>query len=207
MIQTVKDASQHTPVMKQYLGFKSQHPDKLLFFRMGDFYELFYEDAKKAARLLDISLTSRGKSAGDPIPMAGVPYHAADSYLAKLLKLGESVVICEQIGDPATSKGPVDREISRIITPGTITDEALLDQSSENLLAAIFETDGKFGLATIDVCSGRFVLMQLENQEMLNSELERLRPAELLISEDSVLKHKVNLQRNFTTRPDWHFDD
>ncbi len=206
MIQTVKDASQHTPVMKQYLDFKSQHPDKLLFFRMGDFYELFYEDAKKAARLLDISLTSRGKSAGDPIPMAGVPYHAAESYLAKLLKLGESVVICEQVGDPASSKGPVDREISRIITPGTITDEALLDQSSENLLAAIFETDGKFGLATIDVCSGRFVLMQLENQEMLNSELERLRPAELLISEDSALKHKVNLQRNFTTRPDWHFD-
>ncbi|MCK5498652.1 MAG: DNA mismatch repair protein MutS, partial [Gammaproteobacteria bacterium] len=150
--------------MRQYLGFKSQHPDKLLFFRMGDFYELFYEDAKKAARLLDISLTSRGKSAGAPIPMAGVPYHAADSYLAKLIKLGESVVICEQIGDPATSNGPVDREISRIITPGTVTDEALMDQLSENLLGAIFEKSGKFGLATIDICSGRFVLMQLDNQ-------------------------------------------
>ena len=192
--------------MRQYLGFKSQHPDKLLFFRMGDFYEFFYEDAKKAARLLDISLTSRGKSAGEPIPMAGVPYHAAESYLAKLLKLGESVVICEQVGDPATSKGLVDREISRIITPGTVTDEALMDQAADNLLSAISENDGKFGLATIDICSGRFVLMQLENQEMLNSELERLRPAELLISEDSALKHKVKCQRNVTTRPDWHFD-
>jgi len=186
--------------MQQYLGFKSQHPDKLLFFRMGDFYEFFYEDAKKAARLLDISLTSRGKSAGEPIPMAGVPYHAAESYLAKLLKLGESVVICEQVGDPA------DREISRIITPGTVTDEALMDQASDNLLSAILENDGKFGLATIDICSGRFVLMQLENQEMLNSELERLQPAELLISEDSALTHKVKCQRNVTTRPDWHFD-
>ena len=197
---------QHTPVMRQYLGFKSRHPDKLLFFRMGDFYELFYEDAKKAARLLNISLTSRGKSAGEPIPMAGVPHHAAESYLAKLLKLGESVVICEQVGDPTSCKGPVDREISRIITPGTVTDEALLDQTSDNLLSAISENDGKLGLATIDICSGRFVLMQLESQEMLNSELERLRPAELLISEDSELKHKVKCQRNVTTRPDWHFD-
>ena len=198
---------QHTPVMRQYLGFKTQHPDKLLFFRMGDFYELFYEDAKKAARLLDISLTSRGKSAGDPIPMAGVPYHAADSYLAKLIKLGESVVICEQIGDPATSKGPVDREISRIITPGTVTDEALLDQLSENLLGAIFEKSGKFGLATIDICSGRFVLMQLDNQEMLSSEIERLRPAELLICEDAELQHNIKTIRSITTRPDWHFDE
>jgi len=192
--------------MKQYLGFKAQHPDKLLFFRMGDFYELFYDDAKKAARLLDISLTSRGKSAGSPIPMAGVPYHAADSYLARLLKLGESVVICEQVGDPATSKGPVDREISRIITPGTITDEALLDQSSENLLAAIFETDGKFGLATMDVCSGRFILMQVENQEILKSEIERLRPAEILICEDTEQKQNSTSLRNITTRPAWHFD-
>ena len=193
--------------MRQYLGFKTQHPDKLLFFRMGDFYELFYEDAKKAARLLDISLTSRGKSAGDPIPMAGVPYHAADSYLAKLIKLGESVVICEQIGDPATSKGPVDREISRIITPGTVTDEALLDQLSENLLGAIFEKSGKFGLATIDICSGRFVLMQLDNQEMLSSEIERLRPAEILICEDAELQHNIKTIRSITTRPDWHFDE
>ncbi len=193
--------------MKQYLGFKAQHPDKLLFFRMGDFYELFYDDAKKAARLLDISLTSRGKSAGKPIPMAGVPYHAADSYLAKLLKLGESVVICEQVGDPATSKGPVDREISRIITPGTITDEALLDQSSENLLAAISAKDGKFGLATIDVCSGRFVLIQLDNQAMLNSEIERLRPAEVLVCEDIEQKQDLISLPNITPRPAWHFDE
>ncbi len=198
---------QHTPVMRQYLGFKSQHPDKLLFFRMGDFYEFFYEDAKRAARLLDISLTSRGKSAGEPIPMAGIPYHAADSYLAKLLKLGESVVICEQVGDPATSKGPVEREISRIITPGTITDEALLNQSSENLLAAIFGKYGGFGLATLDICSGRFVLMQLDDQGMLNSELERLQPAEVLICEDAEQKQDLKMLRNITTRPAWHFDE
>ena len=193
--------------MRQYLGFKSQHPDKLLFFRMGDFYEFFYEDAKKVARLLDISLTSRGKSAGNPIPMAGIPYHAADSYLAKLIKLGESVVICEQISDPATSNGPVDREISRIITPGTVTDEALLDQGAENLLAAIFEMAGRFGLATIDICSGRFVLMQLDDREMLDSEIERLRPAEILICENAEWKDDIKTIRNITTRPDWQFDN
>ncbi len=197
---------QHTPVMSQYLGFKSQHPDKLLFFRMGDFYELFYEDAKKAARLLDISLTSRGRSAGDPVPMAGVPYHSADTYLAKLIKLGEAVVICEQISDSATGKGPVERKISRIITPGTVTDEALLSKSSENLLSAIFEKSGQFGLATMDICSGRFVLMQLENQEILSSELERLQPAEVLVCEDT---KQLNLKTlyNVTLRPVWHFDE
>lgn len=204
---STSQSTQHTPVMRQYLGFKSQHPDKLLFFRMGDFYEFFYEDAKKAARLLDISLTSRDKSAGDPIPMAGVPYHAADTYLAKLIKLGESVVICEQIGDPTTSKGPVDREISRIITPGTVTDEALLSESSENLLSAIFEKSGRFGLATIDICSGRFVLMQLENQEMLSSELERLQPIEVLVCEDAKQQHNIKTLRNVTSRPAWHFDE
>ncbi len=197
---------EHTPVIRQFLGFKSQHPDKLLFFRMGDFYELFFEDAKKAARLLDISLTSRGKSGGQPIPMAGVPHHAAESYLARLIKLGESVVICEQIGDPATSKGPVDRDITRIITPGTVTDEALLDQASENLLTAIFEHADQFGLASIDICSGRFVLMQLEHHDALVSEIERLRPAEVLVCEDSELADQIKSLRNITARPVWHFD-
>lgn len=198
--------TQHTPVIRQYLGFKSQHPDKLLFFRMGDFYELFFDDARKAARLLDISLTSRGKSGGLPIPMAGVPHHAAESYLARLIKLGESVVICEQIGDPATSKGPVDRDITRIITPGTVTDDALLDQTSENLLAAIFEDAHQFGLATMDICSGRFVLMQVENRDALNGEIQRLRPAEILICESSELANHIQALRNVTERPAWHFD-
>src|SRR5271155_984720 len=125
MTATTSDViSNHTPVMQQYLRFKAQYPDKLLFYRMGDFYELFYDDAQKAARLLDITLTKRGQSAGEPIPMAGVPYHSAEGYLAKLIKLGESVVICEQVGDPATSKGPVERAVARILTPGTVSDEA-----------------------------------------------------------------------------------
>ncbi|RBH47336.1 DNA mismatch repair protein MutS, partial [Pseudomonas sp. MWU13-2860] len=119
---------QHTPMMQQYLAIKREHADKLVFYRMGDFYELFYEDAEKAARLLDITLTARGQSAGQAIPMCGIPYHAAEGYLAKLVKLGESVVICEQVGDPATSKGPVERQVVRIITPGTVSDEALLDE-------------------------------------------------------------------------------
>ena len=127
----------HTPMMVQYLGLKEQHPNTLLFYRMGDFYELFYEDAEKAARLLDITLTTRGQSAGQPIKMAGIPYHAVEGYLARLVKLGESVVICEQIGDPATSKGPVERAVARIVTPGTLTDAALLDDKRDVLLMAL----------------------------------------------------------------------
>ena len=137
----------HTPVIQQFLGFKAEHPDMLLFFRMGDFYELFYDDARKAARLLDITLTSRGKSAGDAIPMAGIPFHALDTYLARLVRLGESVVICEQIGDPAASKGPVERQIARIVTPGTLTDEVLLNDRIDNLLIGIHQHQQQFGLA------------------------------------------------------------
>ena len=127
----------HTPVMQQYLRLKAQHPDALLFYRMGDFYELFYDDAKRAARLLDITLTARGQSAGQPIPMAGVPYHSVESYLAKLVRRGESVAICEQIGDPAKSKGPVERQVVRVVTPGTVTDEAFLEERRDTLLAAL----------------------------------------------------------------------
>src|SRR5579859_42592 len=126
----------HTPMMQQYLALKAQYPEMLLFYRMGDFYEMFYEDAKRAAKLLDITLTQRGQSAGQPIPMAGVPFHSVDQYLARLVKLGESVAICEQVGDPATSKGPVERRVTRVVTPGTITDAALLASSRESLLAA-----------------------------------------------------------------------
>ena len=135
--------SEHTPVMRQYLRVKSEHPDVLVFYRMGDFYELFYDDARKAARLMDITLTQRGQSGGATIPMAGVPYHQLDNYLAKLVKLGESVAICEQIGDPATSKGPVERKVVRIVTPGTLTDEALLEERRDNLLAAVHVAPSK----------------------------------------------------------------
>jgi DNA mismatch repair protein MutS len=197
---------QHTPVMQQYLRLKAQQPDMLLFYRMGDFYELFYQDAEKAARLLDITLTKRGQSAGQPIPMAGVPYHAAEGYLAKLVRLGESVAICEQIGDPATSKGPVERKIVRIVTPGTVTDEALLEERRDNLLAALHQDAKGFGLAHLDLASGRFQVQQLGTREALASELERLRPAELLVGEDQPLAAALNGWRGITRRPAWHFD-
>ena len=197
----------HTPMMQQYLRIKAEHPDILLFYRMGDFYELFFDDAQKAAKLLDISLTARGKSNGEPIPMAGVPYHAADNYLARLLRKGMSVAICEQVGDPATSKGPVERKVMRIVTPGTVTDEALLDQSKESLVVALASTnDGVFGIATLDMSSGRFTVLQAEGEEALFSELQRLRPAELLISEEddtAPYKHRVG---SIKQRAPWHFD-
>ena len=142
-------------MMQQYLKIKAQHPRDLVFYRMGDFYELFFDDAKRAAELLDITLTARGKSGGEPIPMAGVPYHAAEGYLARLVKGGVSVAICEQIGDPATSKGPVDRQVVRVVTPGTLSDEALLEERSDNLLLAVAQHRNQFGLAWLDLASGR----------------------------------------------------
>ena len=142
--------------MQQYLTIKADHPDELLFYRMGDFYELFFDDAKLASDLLDITLTARGATAGEPIPMCGVPYHSVENYLAKLVRLGVSIAICEQIGDPATSKGPVERQVVRIVTPGTLTDEALLDAQQDNLIAAIGSNGDMYGLATLDVSSGRF---------------------------------------------------
>jgi DNA mismatch repair protein MutS len=197
---------QHTPMMQQYLRIKKEFPDQLVFYRMGDFYELFFGDAEKAARLLDITLTKRGQSAGQPIPMAGVPFHAAESYLAKLVKQGESVAICEQIGDPANTKGPVERQVVRIVTPGTVTDEALLDERRDNLLGAIYPRQGQFGLATLDLGSGRFILQQLPSEEALRAELQRLRPSETLLPEDSGLAAALNLQRGVSQRPVWHFD-
>ena len=132
-------------MMQQYLRIKAEHPGALLFYRMGDFYELFYDDARRAAKLIDITLTSRGQSAGEPIPMAGVPYHAVETYLSRLVRKGESVAICEQIGDPAKSKGPVERQVVRVLTPGTVTDDALLEQRRETLLAAVFARPSKEG--------------------------------------------------------------
>ncbi|MCP4995633.1 MAG: DNA mismatch repair protein MutS [Gammaproteobacteria bacterium] len=193
-------------MMQQFLRIKAEHPDMLLFYRMGDFYELFYSDAERAARLLDITLTKRGKSAGEPIPMAGVPYHAAEGYLAKLVRKGESVAICEQVGDPATSKGPVDRQVVRIVTPGTVTDEALLEERRETLLAALFPQGDLSGLASLELSSGRFSVQQLDSAEALTSELERLHPAELLLPEGHELPTSAHRDGGITTRPIWHFD-
>ncbi|WP_456375707.1 DNA mismatch repair protein MutS [Thiolapillus sp.] len=193
-------------MMQQYLRIKADYPEMLVFYRMGDFYELFYSDAEKAARLLDITLTSRGKSNGQPIPMAGIPYHAAENYLARLIRQGESVAICEQIGDPATSKGPVERKVVRIITPGTVTDEALLEERHDNLLAALWEGDSAYGLAWLDLGSGHFRVQQAEDRETLAGELERLKPAELLLEEDWQLPPGTPEIRGITRRPAWHFD-
>ena len=196
----------HTPMMRQYLSMKADHPERLLFYRMGDFYELFFEDARKAAQLLNITLTHRGESAGTRIPMAGIPYHAAETYLAKLLRLGESVAICEQIGDPATSKGPVERKVVRIVTPGTATDEALLEERRDNLLASVAPFNELYGFAYLDLTSGRFVLQEMSSLESLASELERLNPAELLIPEDWATPAPVATRKSLTRRPAWHFD-
>jgi DNA mismatch repair protein MutS len=199
------DLSTHTPVMQQYLRIKAQHPDVLLFYRMGDFYELFFDDAKRASRLIDITLTARGQSGGAPIPMAGVPYHAVDNYLARLVRKGESVAICEQIGDPAKSKGPVERQVVRVVTPGTVTDDALLEERRDTLLAALCLEQDHFGLAWLELSSGRFSVLEARGNEALTAELERLRPAELLVSEQSsnLLPHTSARLRE---RPVWHFD-
>ncbi|MEX0732820.1 MAG: DNA mismatch repair protein MutS [Aquisalimonadaceae bacterium] len=199
-------ASQHTPMMQQYLRIKAEHPDILVLYRMGDFYELFFDDARRASRLLDITLTSRGQSAGDPIPMAGVPCHSADNYLARLVKLGESVAICEQIGDPATSKGPVERQVTRILTPGTLTEDALLNERQSNLLAAVSRQRDRYGLATLELSSGRFTVQELAGDEALHAEIERLRPAEVLHDEDQPLAPALVGRPGLTRRAPWHFE-
>ena len=206
----------HTPMMRQYLALKAQHADKLLFYRMGDFYELFFDDAEKAARLLDITLTSRGQSAGKPIPMAGVPFHALESYLAKLVRLGEAAAICEQIGDPAAGKGPVERAVTRIVTPGTLTDASLLDERSDSLLAALApatgrtrrgvrNAGGRVGLAWLNLASGDFRLLETTRAALL-SHLERLRPAELLLPDGDVCNWPELARLPGHRLPDWHFD-
>ena len=202
----MNDATQHTPLMRQFFAAKSAHPDVLMFFRMGDFYELFYDDARKAARLLDITLTQRGSSAGAPIPMAGVPYHAAEGYLAKLVRLGESVAICEQIGDPALAKGLVERKVVRIVTPGTVTDEALLEERRDNLLLSIAAGKQGFGLAWVDLTTGRFLISEVANAEALAAELARLQPVETLIAEDGAWPKFVTALPGLRKRAPWHFD-
>ncbi len=198
-------ASAHTPMMRQYLSLKAQHPDMLLFYRMGDFYELFFEDAERASKLLGITLTRRGASNGEPIKMAGVPYHAAEQYLAKLAKMGEAVAICEQIGDPATSKGPVERAVTRILTPGTLTDSALLDETRDNQLLSVFSAEGVLGLARINLASGAFILSEIAIGH-LAQELQRIAPAEIILADD--FRH--NALENFDCAKKrlapWQFD-
>ncbi|MCW8863754.1 MAG: DNA mismatch repair protein MutS [Colwellia sp.] len=208
------DLSHHTPMMRQYLTIKAEFPNILIFYRMGDFYELFFDDAKKASDLLDISLTARGKTGGNAIPMAGVPYHAVENYLAKLVQLGESVAICEQIGDPATSKGPVERKVVRVVTPGTVSDEALLTDKQDNLIVALIEdltpnrksSSPAFGLAYLDMTSGRFVLTEPKTTEQLQAELQRLSPAELLYSETLSDLSLIDNYKGLRRRPEWEFD-
>jgi len=191
-------ATDHTPMMQQYLRLKAQHPDILMFYRMGDFYELFYDDAEKGSRLLDLTLTTRGESAGAPIKMAGVPVHSVEQYLAKLVKLGESVAIAEQVGDVATAKGPVDREITRIVTPGTLTDPALLDEKADNVLLSLLVTKSSAGLAWLSLASGELRLAEIAPQALAN-ELRRIGPAEILSRED--------IDGYLTTKlPEWQFD-
>lgn len=198
--------SGHTPLMQQYLRIKADYPDTLLFFRMGDFYELFYDDARRSAELLDITLTTRGESKGQPIPMAGVPHHAADGYLARLLRKGESAAICEQVGDPATSKGLVEREVVRVVTPGTITDEALLEERRDNLLAAVARHRRRLALAWVDLAAGQVFVRELTDEKELDAQLERLQPVELLVPEDEVLAEHLEHQSGVRLRAPWHFE-
>jgi DNA mismatch repair protein MutS len=204
------DAPQHTPLMRQFFAAKAEHPELLLFFRMGDFYELFYDDARKAARLLDITLTQRGQSGGQPIPMAGVPVHACEGYLARLVALGESVAICEQIGDPALAKGLVERKVVRIVTPGTVTDEALLQERRDTLLMAVVRggppSKGGFGLAWADLAGGRFLANEVADEEALAAELARLEPAELLVPDEDGWPAAVTQRQGMRRRPPWLFD-
>jgi len=197
---------QHTPVMRQYLAIKAEHPDFLLFFRMGDFYELFFDDARRAAPLLEITLTSRGSSAGSPVPMAGIPVHAIDNYLARLVKHGESAAICEQIGDPAASKGPVERKVVRIVTPGTLTEEGLLAQSRDNFLLAVYPAGNGFGLAWADLPGGRIYLANAADNDMLAAELERLQPAETLLPDTMDPAPEMMSDLALRKRPVWQFD-
>ncbi len=192
--------------MAQYLRIKAEHPDTLLFYRMGDFYELFFDDARRASRLLDIALTSRGRSGGAPIPMAGVPAHSVESYLAKLVRKGESAAVCEQIGDPAASRGPVERQVTRIITPGTLTDEYLLEDRRDNLLVAVHCAAGRWGIAGLELSSGRFTCTEAGDAESAQAEIERLGPAEVLLCEDAPALASVREHPALRRIPPWHFD-
>ena len=198
--------AQHTPMMQQYLAIKAEYPDTLVLYRMGDFYELFYGDAELAAKLLDITLTQRGKSAGEPIPMAGVPFHSIDQYLAKLVKLGRSVAIAEQIGDPGASKGPVERKVTRVVTPGTLVEEGLLEDRQDNLLAAIYRKHGTLAIATMEMSLGQFTAQQLTSEEQLAEELARLNCVEILVPQDSAELLPQDFLARANPVANWYFD-
>ena len=198
--------TEHTPMMQQYLRIKAENPDVLLLYRMGDFYEMFYDDARRASRLLDIVLTQRGESAGEPIPMAGVPVDKLDTYLARLVRLGESVAICEQVGEVGKGKGPVDREVVRVVTPGTVTEDALLEERRDTLLASLCVDAERFGLAWLDLSAGRFTVLEAGGRDALEAELERLRPAELLLPEDLAPSRLGLPEAGVRRRPPWHFE-
>ncbi len=192
------NSSVHTPMMQQYLGIKADHPNALLFYRMGDFYELFFDDAKKASELLDITLTTRGQSAGQPIPMCGVPFHAVDSYLARLTARGKSIAICEQIGDPASSRGPVERKVQRIVTPGTLTEDALIDNNRESILMALVPSDEDnlpAGVAWLNLSTSDYRIAEPKSNRDLNTLLERVRPSEILVPEG----HDVDMPNTTVT--------
>ena len=202
---TKASTTTHTPMMQQYLKIKADYADMLVFYRMGDFYELFMTDAIEAAKLLDITLTYRGKTNGETIPMCGVPYHAVDPYLAKLVKMGRSIAICEQVGDPKTSKGPVERKVMRIITPGTVTEEALMDARNESLLVSVFSNKNGYGIATCELSSGRIVVIEVNDKETLLAQIERLNPSEILLQEDSALTTELE-GYPINERPSWDYD-
>ena len=206
MSVTADATPRNSPVIAQYLRIKADHPDTLLFYRMGDFYELFFDDARRASKLLDIALTSRGQSGGVPIPMAGVPAHSVESYLAKLVRKGESAAICEQIGDPATSRGPVERQVTRIITPGTLTEEHLLEARRDNLLVAAHCVAGCWGIAGLELSSGRFTCTEVSDTEGARAEIERLGPAEILLSEAAPELASLREHAALRRIPPWHFD-
>ena len=198
--------NENTPVMQQYLGIKKEHPDHLLFYQMGDFYELFFEDANTAARLLDLTLTSRGTSSGQPIPMAGVPIHASEAYLARLLKKGVTVAICDQIGEPGAGRGPVERKVTRILTPGTVTDDALLSDHEDKAVAAVFALGEVFGIATLDLGGGRFAVTEVASDRALSEQLEMLQPAEVLVSDAQDIRVPSTLSQRLRKLPDWRFN-
>lgn len=207
MTTLTETANTHTPMMQQYFKIKREHKNELVFYRMGDFYEMFYEDARIASEILDITLTARGKSGGEPIPMAGIPFHAAENYIAKLVRNGHSVAVCEQVGDPATSKGPVERQVLRIVTPGTLTDEAFLDAKRDNILCAIdYKQQEMFGIAYLDLSIGRFCVLEMTGLNALLSELQRIRPAELLISEDFPYQTSLDHYSGIRRQSPWMFD-
>ena len=195
-----------SPLLRQYAGIKQEFPDTLLLFRMGDFYELFFDDARRASELLGIALTTRGRANGEPIPMAGVPHHALETYLSRLVERGESAAICEQLGDPATSKGPVERGVVRVVTPGTLTDLELLSERRQCLLAALSRSGTRWGLAVAELSAGRLVLFEGEGEQTLEAELQRLQPAELLFSDSELEEPVPTVAGRRCRQPSWYFD-